>query len=155
MEKRQGLRTKAIAALALTAALVLPGCAGNNGGAGEGNTGSDDTWQGRSIPYSSTGQDFYVGLWRGQPGQVTVTCSGDRDAPTMTLASPEGDEAVIAPGEGGAGATITVTGSDGHEAAGQLSDISTTSGEVEVLNTPGSIDDAGMRINGKFTCQTP
>ncbi|GAB2473667.1 hypothetical protein GCM10027030_05230 [Luteococcus sediminum] len=135
-------------------AVALAGCSGASDATGT-DGGSGDTWQGKSLPYQGTGQDFYVGQWNGQPGQVTVICAGDPSAPTVTLASPKGDKAVIQPGSGGKGATVTVTSSDGTEATGESDEVSATSGEMEFLSTPDPIDVAGMRLNGKFTCQTP
>lgn len=133
------------------AMLALAGCSGDDGGGG-GDGGGGDTWQGSALEYRAAGTPFTVGAWSGDHGQLIVTCSGDRSAPTMTVDSPEGDQAVVEPGDDGA--MITVTGADGTSASGQSGDVQTTAGaEMDFLNTPVAIKDAGLSFTGKYTCQ--
>lgn len=150
-EKSSRLKV-AVGTLAVLSALALTGCSGDDGGEGGGG-GGGDTWQGSTVQYRAAGTPSKVGTWSGDHGQLIVTCSGDRSAPTMTVESPDGDEAVVEPGDGGV--MISVTGADGTTASGQSGDVQTTAGaEMDFLNTPREIRDADMSFTGKYTCQT-
>ena len=144
-----------VGTLAVVAALALTGCSGDDGGGGEdgGSEVGGGTWQGSTVEYRAAGTPFTVGQWSGDHGQLVVTCSGDTSSPTLTVESPDGDEAVVEPADGGV--MITVTGADGTSASGQSSDVETTAGaEMDFLNTPVAIKDAGLSFTGKYTCQT-
>lgn len=154
---------KSLAALAVSAVMMLAACSGGDGenaGGGEAEGGGGDTWAGTSESYRS-GEDFDIGLWSGDHGQTTIECSGDRQSPTMVISSPEGDVATVTPE--GSDLTISVALSDGTTVEDTASGMTTGGAVVDFDGTqvyrPTTEDeqsywgDRRTALHGKWTCQ--
>lgn len=138
-----GSRTAAVVACMAMAGVALAGCGGSSG--------DSDSWSGRAVPYD-IGGDFYVASWSGQPGSLTVTCSGDKSDPTMVVTAPSGDEATVKPGDG-SGVKVTLKAKGGKSASYTSTEVASTGADpMDFRTTADAALRKDLRFNGQYTC---
>lgn len=104
---------KSLAALAVSAVMMLAACSGGDDENAGGGEAGGETWAGE-VTYGGNSGTWQIGTWEGPPEAIQVECSGSEGTVTATLTAPEGWTAVTTQPEGGGGAAVTITDEAGE-----------------------------------------
>lgn len=131
---------KALVALAVPVILALAGCGGISATGGSVADSSPATWPG-SAADAGNGDSVTIGEWKGKPGAIEVTCSGQNGQVTAVSEAPEGWTATTTQPKGGGDAGVKIEGQGKAVEVQPHGDASVRWGVTATFSTGFSLED--------------